>query len=269
MKLRRSIKVTVTVLLLLCLSFQLTSESPIVKAEDQYVSLLGGKTIKAGTNENNILESTSLMTDNDESTFFSFAYVQDSATARDTLIFDFDKPTEISAYKLQILNYNDGPISIVFYDSEGNEIGNFYRQVVKGDNGIYNFPQTYTNVSRVFIGHRGSITYKVAEFDLYHSDNEQTEPEPNPQPEPTGSRAILVVTMTTGLEKEYDLSLDEVNAFINWYDAKDAGTGPSKYAIDKHDNNKGPFSKRTDYVIFSNILTFEVSEYSTATTATY
>lgn len=56
--------------------------------------------------------------------------------------------------------------------------------------------------------------------------------------------------------------------YHNWYDAKDAGSGPSKYAIDKHNNNKGPFSKRTDYVIFNNILTFEVNEY-TATSATY
>lgn len=87
-------------------------------------------------------------------------------------------------------------------------------------------------------------------------------PEPEPTPEPTGNRAILVITMTTGLEREYDLSMAEVNSFINWYDTKDAGVGPSKYAIDKHDNNKGPFSKRTDYVIFKNILTFEVNEYS-------
>lgn len=95
-------------------------------------------------------------------------------------------------------------------------------------------------------------------------------PDTNPtEPQPTGDRAILTVTMTTGLEKEYDLSMDEVNAFISWYDAKDAGSGPSKYAINKHDNNKGPFSKRTDYVIFNNILTFEVNEYTTVTSATY
>lgn len=150
MMLSRSIKFAVSMLLLFCLSFQLSPLSPLVKAEEQYVALLDGKPIKAGTNQNNILESTTLMTDNDESTFLSFAYVQDSATARDTLIYDFDKPTDISAYKMQILNYNDGPISMVFYDSEGNEIGTFYRQILKGDSGIYNFPQTYTNVSRVF-----------------------------------------------------------------------------------------------------------------------
>lgn len=93
------------------------------------------------------------------------------------------------------------------------------------------------------------------------------EPEPEPTPTPTpepenGNRAILVVTMITGLEKEFDLSMTEVNDFISWYEAKQAGTGKASYAIDKHDNNKGPFSSRKDYVIFDKILTFEVSEYS-------
>ncbi|MFC7560532.1 hypothetical protein ACFQY3_18730 [Paenibacillus farraposensis] len=81
--------------------------------------------------------------------------------------------------------------------------------------------------------------------------------------EPTGDRAILTVTMDNGFDKEFDLSKKELNAFIAWYDAKDAGRGPSFFAIDKHNNNKGPFSNRKDYVIFNKILTFEVSEYST------
>ncbi|MDP9675439.1 hypothetical protein J2W97_001422 [Paenibacillus jamilae] len=78
-----------------------------------------------------------------------------------------------------------------------------------------------------------------------------------------GNRAILIVTMITGLEKEFDLSMDEVYSFIEWYEGKQAGTGTASYAIDKHNNNKGPFSNRNDYVIFNKILTFEVSEYST------
>lgn len=88
-------------------------------------------------------------------------------------------------------------------------------------------------------------------------------PTPEPSPEqPTGDRAILVVTMNTGLEKEFDLSMEEVNSFINWYENKQAGTGKASYAIDKHDNNKGPFISRKDYVIFDKILTFSVDEYS-------
>jgi hypothetical protein len=74
------------------------------------------------------------------------------------------------------------------------------------------------------------------------------------------SRAFLTITMTNGLEKEYDLSMSEVNAFVDWYDAKDAGSGPAKYAFTKT-WNKGPFKARTEYVIFDKILTFNVDEY--------
>ncbi|MCG7377247.1 hypothetical protein MH215_09595 [Paenibacillus sp. ACRSA] len=84
---------------------------------------------------------------------------------------------------------------------------------------------------------------------------------PEPQPEPSGDRAILVVTMTTGLEKEFDLSMQEVNSFIDWYEAKQAGSGRASYAIDKHDKNKGSFKSRKDYILFDRVLTFEVSEY--------
>lgn len=83
-----------------------------------------------------------------------------------------------------------------------------------------------------------------------------------PDPEPSGDRAILTVTLTNGLEKEFDLSIEEVDAFLDWYDARDAGTGLAKFAIDKHNNNKGPFSSRKEYVIFDKILTFSVDEYS-------
>lgn len=85
--------------------------------------------------------------------------------------------------------------------------------------------------------------------------------EPSTPEQPAGERAILVVTMVNGLEKEYDLSVSEVNSFANWYDSKSAGTGSARFIIDKHSNNKGPFSKRTDSIIFNNILTFEISEY--------
>lgn len=64
------------------------------------------------------------------------------------------------------------------------------------------------------------------------------------------------------LEKEFDLSMKEVNDFIDWYEAKQSGTGTASYAINKHDNNKGPFTSRKDYILFDRVLTFEVSEYN-------
>ncbi|MFD1461540.1 Kelch repeat-containing protein [Paenibacillus farraposensis] len=107
----------------------------------------------------------------------------------------------------------------------------------------------------------------VNTIEIFGKENSTT-PEPTPTPEPTdpsqptGDRAILVVTMTTGLEKEFDLSMKEVNDFIAWYEGKQAGSGSASYAINKHNNNRGPFSIRKDYMLYDRILTFEVSEYS-------
>lgn len=93
----------------------------------------------------------------------------------------------------------------------------------------------------------------------YSNEASATPQAPIVQPEK--GRAILTITLDTGLEKEYDLSMVEVNSFISWYEGKAAGSGTASYAIDKHDNNKGPFKNRKDYVIFDKILTFEVNEY--------
>lgn len=73
-------------------------------------------------------------------------------------------------------------------------------------------------------------------------------------------RALLTIYISGGQIKEYDLSAAELSAFLNWYDAKDAGSGPAKYAFMKT-WNKGPFKTRTEYVIFDKILTFDVDEY--------
>ncbi|MEK3673509.1 fibronectin type III domain-containing protein [Paenibacillus sp. FSL R10-2771] len=78
---------------------------------------------------------------------------------------------------------------------------------------------------------------------------------------PDTGRALLTIYLINGAEKEYDLSITEVNAFIDWFDQKDAGVGPAKYALIKT-WNKGPFTKRTEYVVFDKILTFNVDEYS-------
>ncbi|MCM3206366.1 discoidin domain-containing protein [Paenibacillus illinoisensis] len=83
----------------------------------------------------------------------------------------------------------------------------------------------------------------------------------NDPDEDLSDRAILVVTMTTGLEKEFDLSMKEVNSFIEWYENKQVGNGKAAYAIDKHENNKGPFKSRKDYILYDRVLTFEVNEY--------
>lgn len=132
------------------------------------------------------------------------------------------------------------------------------------DTTVIKLPQPITAQGwRLMANSDVSREWAVIEVDLGLQDNPTQHETPTQHEEPSDNRAILVVTMTTGLEKEYDLPMSDVNAFLNWYDARGAGTGPAKFEINKYSNNKGPFSKRKDYVIFDKILTFEVSEYST------
>jgi fibronectin type 3 domain-containing protein len=84
-------------------------------------------------------------------------------------------------------------------------------------------------------------------------------------PGQTGERALLRITLNNGIEKEYDLSMAEVYDFINWYEGRANGVGTVMYAFDKHDNNKGPFKSRKDYVFFDKIITFEVNGYDVGT----
>ncbi|MCG7408807.1 hypothetical protein MH117_15355 [Paenibacillus sp. ACRRX] len=114
----------------------------------------------------------------------------------------------------------------------------------------------------------GETTTASNKVEVYYPgvSDESTDPtnptDPTDPEQSKGNRAILTITLTTGLEKEFDLSMDEVNSFISWYENKNGGKGTASYAINKHSNNKGPFTSRKDYVIFDKILTFEVSEYT-------
>ena len=83
----------------------------------------------------------------------------------------------------------------------------------------------------------------------------------NITPPPSVNRALLVITMVNGLEKEYDLSMSDVNAFTDWYDTRTSGSGKAYYTISKS-FNKGPFISRKDHIVFDKIMTFEVMEYA-------
>ncbi|MBQ4815321.1 DUF1668 domain-containing protein [Bacillus pumilus] len=91
-------------------------------------------------------------------------------------------------------------------------------------------------------------------------DSEPTTPPKDDATNEDGD-ALLIITMVNGLQKEYDLSMKEVNAFLSWYKKRDSGEGPGFYEIDEHDNNKGPFESKKDYVVFKNILMFEINKY--------
>ncbi len=76
------------------------------------------------------------------------------------------------------------------------------------------------------------------------------------------NRAILLIKMTNDQEKEYDLALQAVNDFVNWYKGRSSGIGDDCYCINK-EQYPGPFDSRKDFVSYNNIYGFEVMEYET------
>lgn len=163
------------------------------------------------------------------------------------------------------LNWNEIQNADNYIVKYGTESGKYTKTLTATKDTYGNFivPELTNGTTYYFV-----VSAVINGKELYYSNEALATPEksvviPTPDPELSGDRAILVITMNTGLEKEFDLSIKEVENFISWYEAKQSGTGKAAYAIDKHDNNKGPFSNRKDYVIFDKILTFEVSQYET------
>lgn len=66
--------------------------------------------------------------------------------------------------------------------------------------------------------------------------------------------------MVNGKINEYDLSMDDVNDFIDWYEDSIDDKDDPYYTIEK-DYNIGPFESKKDYIVADKILQFEVMEY--------
>ncbi|WP_309242092.1 hypothetical protein [Paenibacillus sp. S150] len=239
------------------------------------------------------IDSTTLITDNDETTFYLLPPGK-------VLTIDLGEIFELNTVRLKAEITN---LRLNVYNADkGSSGGGNMTTYTEAPDGTSRTFVAY-NVRYISLLKKSSVATKIYELDVINTENPvptatasptvepsatpdptaeptveptaepTTEPSSTPEPtieptptaapsptpeQPTVDRAILVVTMTTGLEKEFDLSMDEVNSFLNWYDN---ASGASRYGIDKHDNNKGPFTNRKDYVIFDRILTFSVDEY--------
>ncbi|WP_419890718.1 hypothetical protein [Paenibacillus xylanexedens] len=196
-----------------------------------------------------------------------------------TQSWEFSTPKVIDGYFL-VNNVNSGDMKIIqmdLFNAKGDLITtldstNNASTPTKYDVSSYvNIDPVY-GVKKVKVHTTKAGTYMLMELDLRGSDDTSTQPDPGTDPGTTppdpglptenGERALLTVTLVNGVEKEYDLSMSEVNSFLNWFDGRDTGIGPLKFGINKGINNKGPFKKRIEYLIFDKILTFEVNEYS-------
>jgi hypothetical protein len=77
----------------------------------------------------------------------------------------------------------------------------------------------------------------------------------------SGDNGLLRITMINGTINEYDLSMSDVEDFIDWYEDRADDRGKPYYIVEK-DYNIGPFESRKDYLVFDKILQFEVMEYN-------
>lgn len=74
-------------------------------------------------------------------------------------------------------------------------------------------------------------------------------------------KALLLIELVDGLQKEYELTQTEVDSFISWYNNRAGGTGDPCYIFNK-DFNIGPFDSRKDYLTFDKIQNFEVMAFT-------
>lgn len=72
------------------------------------------------------------------------------------------------------------------------------------------------------------------------------------------NNAILSISLVNGATKEYDVSMEEVNKFINWYEERANGKGSALYSFDKKLN---PYISVKEYIVHDKIVSFEVREY--------
>lgn len=75
-----------------------------------------------------------------------------------------------------------------------------------------------------------------------------------------GTRAILRLTMTNKDIHEYDLSLSEIDQFMNWLDGREVGQGKPYYKF-KLNVTTGNIVSRTEYIMYDKIVSFTVDNY--------
>lgn len=184
------------------------------------------------------------------------------------------RATPATQVKYQIFGYKDGSW-IEISQVETRDVGDGILQPINVTEGVYEKLKIAIDAQQSWVAIR-EITLGFVPMESDGDDTElppdtetpptnpPTDPgsEPNdPRPVPSGDRAILVIMLQNGVEKEYDLSMSEVTSFVNWYESKSKGNGTVTFAINKHDNNIGPFKQRNDYIVYDKILHFEVNEY--------
>lgn len=173
--------------------------------------------------------------------------------------------------KKVVLNWNVAKGATGYNVKRSTTAGGSYASIATVTSSTYTYTDTsvtngttyYYIVASLYGTFEGSVSNEASATPKSGGTTPTNPTNPDPGNNEPGSRALLFITLNNGIQKEYDLSMAEVEAFINWYEGRASGNGKVMFAFDKHNNNKGPFKNRKDYVFFDKIITFEVNGYDT------
>ncbi|SFM11485.1 hypothetical protein [Pelosinus propionicus] len=116
---------------------------------------------------------------------------------------------------------------------------------------------TGTSYVDTTVTNRTTYYYVVTAVDSNGNESSNSN-EASATPKATSGHGLLRVTMNDSSEREYELSDDAINQFIEWCN-RTVGTGSSLYTFNKT-YNVGEFKSRKEYLLFEKIISFEVME---------
>lgn len=165
-----------------------------------------------------------------------------------------------------VLNWNSLNSAVASFDiSRSTVSGGPYTQIGSVTGSTYSYTDSNVSNGTTYYYIVTAVTASGGTIDSNEASATPNGENPSVPPVQDGERALLRLILINGIDREYDLSMAEVSAFISWYEGRANGVGTMMYAIDKHANNKGPFVNRKDYVFYDKIITFEVNAYNTGT----
>ncbi|MBU2703808.1 fibronectin type 3 domain-containing protein [Sporomusaceae bacterium BoRhaA] len=136
----------------------------------------------------------------------------------------------------------------VWYSKQAYQLGGPYTTIVSNVSGTSYVDTAVTN---------GTTYYYVVT--VVNADGESANSnEASAMPQAQSGHSLLRITMSDSSEREYQLSLIEVDDFIKWCD-RTVGTGNSLYTFNKN-YNVGEFQSRKEYLLFEQIISFEVMQ---------
>jgi len=165
-------------------------------------------------------------------------------------------PIELDSPIIQLMDKN----TLTWESMQGATSYNVYRKI--SDGACELIAENITDTTFVDTNQLKGNTYhyvvrSVNEKGISCHSNEVSVEVENP---PKYKRALLVIRTVNHDWFEYDLTENEINDFVHWYDNVPSEDLKPYYVFDK-DFNIGPFQSRKDHIVHNKIVYFEIKEY--------